>query len=440
MKFSSICHRCYSFFAPAAVLLVAFLLSNQWETWVADTAYKEELKAVAILLPYLPYFILGVGTLLGWRFQKSGMMLASWLLGLTYWMYHSALPPPAVLKKAPLSGFYEVIPSFILIELAFLSLWRWRRLSAKWKMSWIGLIALQTILWAHFESPQVASWCSNLMNRLPSPMPAINLWAETFQHIDIKRFGISMFNALNPATLILIIAGSILTFRAYYHKDVLLAGFVGGLGAVWLGIGSAYSPLTLNAAFTAAGLIFVITLIEASFSMAYHDDLTGLPSRRSLNETLSNLGKRYTIAMIDVDHFKKFNDTYGHKTGDEVLKMISAHLQQMTGGAKAFRYGGEEFTAIFSGKTVADTQAHLEAYRKKLAITPFIVRNKTRKKSSANNRKKPLGKRSGRKVYVTVSIGAAEPNKRLKAPQQVIKAADAALYRAKRSGRNCIKT
>ena len=56
--------------------------------------------------------------------------------------------------------------------------------------------------------------------------------------------------------------------------------------------------------------------------MAYVDELTGLPGRRSLDQTLINLGKKYSIAMIDIDHFKKFNDTYGHDTGDQVLKII----------------------------------------------------------------------------------------------------------------------
>jgi diguanylate cyclase (GGDEF)-like protein len=74
----------------------------------------------------------------------------------------------------------------------------------------------------------------------------------------------------------------------------------------------------------------------------YIDELTGLQGRRSLNETLYNLGRKYAIAMIDVDHFKKFNDTYGHKTGDQVLKMIAYKLERISGGAKTFRYGGEE--------------------------------------------------------------------------------------------------
>ena len=88
MKISSIRHQSYTFFAPAAVLIISFYLSDQWEKWAAHTAYQKEVNAISTLLPYFPYGLLGMGMLLGWRFQKSGMMLAAWLLGLTYWLYH----------------------------------------------------------------------------------------------------------------------------------------------------------------------------------------------------------------------------------------------------------------------------------------------------------------------------------------------------------------
>lgn len=191
--------------------------------------------------------------------------------------------------------------------------------------------------------------------------------------------------------------------------------------------------------FLAAGLILTMTTIDSSFSIAYMDDLTGLASRRSLNQELLNLGKRYSIAMVDVDHFKKFNDTYGHRTGDQVLKMIASKLKQMTGGAKVFRYGGEEFTAIFAGKSIEDALPHLEVYRKMIEAAPFIVRGRKRGKGTSENR----GKRktdAQKRVKVTVSIGVAAPEKALASPEKVLKAADKALYRAKRAGRNRVET
>ena len=62
--------------------------------------------------------------------------------------------------------------------------------------------------------------------------------------------------------------------------------------------------------------------------MAYHDELTGLPGRRALNEALLRVGSRYAVAMVDVDHFKHFNDAYGHEVGDQVLRMVAAQLDR----------------------------------------------------------------------------------------------------------------
>ena len=150
---------------------------------------------------------------------------------------------------------------------------------------------------------------------------------------------------------------------------------------------------------------------------------------------LLNLGKKYTIAMIDVDRFKKFNDTYGHKTGDQVLKMIASRLGRISGGARTFRYGGEEFTAIFAGKSIEDAVSHVEDFRKAIETTPFDVRGRERRRNNANKR----GKKSGftrKQVKVTVSIGLASPVGQAANPEKVIKAADKKLYKAKKSGRN----
>jgi GGDEF domain-containing protein len=169
--------------------------------------------------------------------------------------------------------------------------------------------------------------------------------------------------------------------------------------------------------------------------MAYVDELTGLQGRRSLNETLLNLGSKYAIGMIDVDHFKKFNDTYGHKTGDQVLKMIAVHLSEISGGAKTFRYGGEEFAAIFPGKSLDEAEFHLERYRKRIEETPFVVRGKRRRKGNAKSRGKSNAANL-KNVQVTVSIGVAAPDKKNTTPEKVIKAADKVLYKAKKAGRN----
>jgi len=101
--------------------------------------------------------------------------------------------------------------------------------------------------------------------------------------------------------------------------------------------------------FATGGMALIVALLETSYKMAYHDELTQLPSRRALNEALMKLPESYTIAMVDVDHFKKFNDTYGHAAGDQALRLVASRLAFVTGGGKAYRYGGEEFTVVFTG-------------------------------------------------------------------------------------------
>jgi len=118
--------------------------------------------------------------------------------------------------------------------------------------------------------------------------------------------------------------------------------------------------------------------------------------------------------------------------------MVASKLREMSGGSKAFRYGGEEFTAIFPGKDAEEAVPYLQKYRRMIENTPFMVRSKTRRKSTSENRGKT--KLSGlRRATVTVSIGVAAPDKGLANPELVLKAADKSLYKAKKAGRNRVR-
>src|SRR5436309_13217639 len=127
-----------------------------------------------------------------------------------------------------------------------------------------------------------------------------------------------------------------------------------------------------------SALILIFAVVEASYHMAYQDGLTGLPARRALNEAMLRLGGQYSVAMIDVDHFKRINDRHGHDVGDQVLKMIAAKLAQVSGGGKAYRYGGEEFAVIFPGRKAEECLADVEALRGVVEETRFILRARFR--------------------------------------------------------------
>ncbi len=199
------------------------------------------------------------------------------------------------------------------------------------------------------------------------------------------------------------------------------------------------SQVAATSVISITAIIVCLAVILASHDMAYRDELTSLPSRRALNQLLLSLGRKYTIAMMDIDHFKKFNDTHGHDVGDEVLRMVASKISKVTGGGKPFRYGGEEFTVVFPGKSPDQVEAHLDALRQTIQNYQMTVRSKKRKDDKeAKKQRSKKSLTSHGKLSVTISIGLAERGGPIKTPEQVIKAADEALYRAKEAGRNCV--
>ena len=154
------------------------------------------------------------------------------------------------------------------------------------------------------------------------------------------------------------------------------------------------------------------------------DPLTGVSNRRHLLETMKNEARRsrrsknsFAILMVDVDHFKKFNDTHGHIAGDEALKAVAEVLQEGTREIDhVARYGGEEFLVVLSNTDAAGAVRAAERIRERLAKCGLTV-----------------GKRS---VELTVSAGVAEFPLDGDSPEALIVSADAALYQAKRLGRD----
>jgi diguanylate cyclase (GGDEF)-like protein len=195
----------------------------------------------------------------------------------------------------------------------------------------------------------------------------------------------------------------------------------------------------LPAFVAAAAALLVVAVLRDSHRMAFRDELTGLPGRRAFDERLKATGRSYAVAMVDVDHFKKFNDTHGHDVGDQVLKLVASKLAAVGGGGTAFRYGGEEFTILFPGKDADGALPHLEALRADIAGYGMALRAPDRPRRSRSGQRRRGTGDTTKQLSVTVSIGVAARTPRHDAPEAVIKAADRALYRAKRGGRNRVE-
>lgn len=261
------------------------------------------------------------------------------------------------------------------------------------------------------------------------------LWAVLTQPIVQSRlFEVNYLPQIS--LLLLLLAVGIIARRTWQRQSPLDGAFFGTAIAFGLLLAKPDTPYIAPVFNSAIGLIFILAIIQDSHNMAFRDDMTGLPSRRALNELLRGLGSRYAIAMVDVDHFKRFNDTYGHDVGDQVLKVVASRLMAVSGGGRPFRYGGEEFTVIFPGKTAKDAAPHLEKLRKSIEEYKMALRSDERPKDDAKGQVSRTKQYAGRDVSVTVSIGVAESGGRYATAEEVIKASDTALYRAKNGGRN----
>ncbi len=190
-----------------------------------------------------------------------------------------------------------------------------------------------------------------------------------------------------------------------------------------------------------AGIVTQTTLLEAYqrilhhetsdrarlISEATHDELTWLFNRRYLRDSFKheiNRVRRYggllTLVMFDLDHFKLVNDTYGHMVGDAVLRTTGHVMQRAARGVDVVcRYGGEEFAVLLPAAGTRAGRIYAERVRQRLKARTFQHEDK--------------------KFHVTISAGVAKWSRELNTMSKIIKAADDALYKAKRQGRDQVR-
>jgi diguanylate cyclase (GGDEF)-like protein len=427
----------YPLILPFILIILSSVLVWRWDKLLVLVSDTNKVNAFLIVLPIFPNIIMYLGILMGWRYNNAGLMLASIVLVLSY----TGVTMDANNYYTPENMNYSVshaVAFLMPLNLAAFAMMIKRRI-----FTTMGMVSLVFVLYQCFavlllcypEGELAAQLIAKIDDYLPwlaKNISGSSQWVSSFlsyqYFIIIKNMASASIIAFSLA-LVFVLANFV------YTRDIRIGGFFLALVALFLGLGAKDVNPAVTFYFMAAGLALIFTTLEASFSMAYIDELTGLQGRRGFNDILYNLGKKYAIAMIDVDHFKKFNDTYGHKIGDQVLKMIAIKLERISGGAKTFRYGGEEFTAIFRGKDAKESYRYMEEFRLAIRSTPFVIRSKDRRKGQEDRRGQ--GKSSDQKeVTVTVSIGIASPEIDLTDPEKVLKAADKNLYKAKKTGRN----
>lgn len=384
--------------------------------------YKETrtlARAQLDIIELSPYVIFAVGAVISWKFNRSREFFNFIVLALALASieYLPGMAKPSFPIAA--NDIYTLISLMIPLNIGLFSLFRERGILSLWGVLRIGMILSQVLIAIWLLRPEQGGFLS-LITKDMLPVSLTSITA-------VSQLSVSIF----LTALVLLIT------RQVKYKTSQDIAFIAVLCALFYVLHENRDPMMYVVFFAASGIVLVTSIIQDSYSMAFTDELTGLPSRRALKQDMMKLGMNYVIAMLDIDHFKKFNDTYGHDTGDEALKLVASVIKDVTGGGKSYRYGGEEFTILFPGKSVQDALPHLEQLREQIAKRPFTLRNR-KGRGKSKSRRKTRNSRAGKQIYITVSIGLAQKSEKHKKPDAVMKSADTALYRAKKKGRNCV--
>jgi diguanylate cyclase (GGDEF)-like protein len=390
----------------------------------------------AAAIDFYYYTVFAAALLLAWRFHSSRVMFVL----LTLLLAHRSLEffsGGRIVSTGPGHIAFEAIALLLPVNLVLFSQARERGWGVPAIASRLGLL--------FFESIFVALICR--------PGASISPW---FLHLALVNRTLFSWTPIPQLALLAFALGFAgLLIRFFMRHKPLESGLLWSLGAAFAGLQTGGVGRFGSAYFATAGLILLSSIIENSYLLAYHDELTALPSRRAFNDALLRLEAPYAIAVVDIDHFKKFNDSFGHDTGDQVLRMVGTRLSEVTGNGQAYRVGGEEFCILFRDKSMKEALPHLEVLRLAIQDSVFHLRGlpERRSMSRGTDRRNQRGQRAARserlrralaepstqEFSVTVSVGVAEPSPGAKEVEQVMQAADKALYRAKRAGRNRVE-
>lgn len=369
-----------------------------------------------VILERLPYLICVVAAIIANQFNRSRLMMAAFGVATFYWAVQHYLQ--VSLSNTDASQRYLAI-SFTLPILTFYLLLIPER--GIWNL--YGVIFSLGFIF-------LALVCAQLGPMLPKLSDAAQIYyAPHPSESYVLSAGISVL--IGFVTLIGIV---LLCVR---NEDVEMA-LLGAFISLYLVLALLHVEHISVAMSTAAALCLVWGLLRSSHAMAYRDELTGLPGRRALNERLRMLGGNFSIAMLDVDHFKRVNDTYGHDVGDEVLKLVASRFRRVGGGGTAYRYGGEEFCIVFPRKEVGATIAPLERIREEIANYTMSLRDRNLRpqRTKEGSRKRGATRLGSNQLSITISGGIAARSAENPDSESVIAAADKKLYQAKKTGRN----
>ncbi|MEH6468001.1 MAG: GGDEF domain-containing protein [Porticoccus sp.] len=381
--------------------------------WHAQSLGSDQLS----VLSQLPYILCGLAAFVAILANHSRDLGAALVMLTCYWLIRQYLQAP--LDTEPAGQAYSLISLCLPILLGVLIILPntgWRHLGFLVLISFISIFAL--IITSLFQWQPL--WFSTLFPEF-----------QQGAFLDLK--------ISSAASMLFITAFIISLVLPLLKNEQLDSSLPGCILFSFITLAWFQTAHISATTFSAFGLLLIINQTHSLLNMVYRDELTQIPNRRALMRDVRNAGNTYALAMADVDHFKKINDQYGHDLGDQVLKAIATKLSQITGGGRAYRFGGEEFCLLFKGKTADNVIDNLETLRKIIAEYDMTARDKKSRPWRQNMGEKQRGaSRSKGNIRATVSMGLSDSQDNLDF-NSVLKAADKALYRAKEGGRNQIR-
>ncbi len=366
----------------------------------------------------LPYIVLTFGLIFGWYFASSRMILSLLVL---------ALADRALVLFPSTDAGQTAVSQTVIAITAF-------------------LVPLNLLAFSIFKEDSLSTLRGVMRVVLVLAQPFLLLWlclpdqhdlASSFTREYIPSLYMEWTPIPQPALFVFAIAFLLHIIRFVLHRDPLEGGTIWALGAIFVAYHTTRYGWKPTNFFMAAGLILFVTLLQSFYQRTYRDELTGIPGRLAYDEAITQLGKRFSVAVISIDQLTQYANIHGKSVSEQILKLVAPRVQTACADGQVFRTTGEDLTVLFPGKSTTETLGTLETVRKTIGAISVLLRGRDRVWEKEREAQK-TGSRD-QALPVTLSIGVAERVDDSATLTLVIKSAYRGLYEAKGVGGNVVK-
>ncbi len=398
-----------SFVMPGGLILLlalGFLRPNGLPGWLQP------------FIGIFPLITLTFGLLFGWLFDRSRIVLAIFVLTLAdrvLWLLADGGAATTEVGRV----VFQFVALLLPLNLLALSLIREDSLVTQRTGICAALMLLQPLLLIGLYRPEPSAFAASL----------------EFAYVDRALTGWTPI--AQPALLASGTALALQASRFIVCRNAIESGLVWAMMAVFIALqGTQYGWKPTNF-FATAGLILIITLLEASYKATYVDETTGLPGRQAFDTALKELERHCSVAVIEIDQLNSYNSAHGLAASGQILRLVAAAIAGLSLSGQVYHLAGENFAVLFPGKSSGETLADLERIRKAVETLDLVLR---RKDQICKRRDHRTGTDSTPKeLPVTISIGVADRHDASIPPDVVIRRAYRAWYRAKVEGGNLVR-